>query len=72
MKYMVSDNIIQFNKINRFSLRESAKVLKVNHVIISEFVNKKRCTARINIICQIAEAMNVELDDLLFKNIYQS
>lgn len=71
MKYMVSDNIIQFNKINKFSLRESAKALKVNHVIISEFVNKKRCTARINIICQIAESMNVELDDLLFKNIYQ-
>lgn len=72
MKYMVAQNIKGFKESNNLSLRQTAKAVKVSHVVVSQFVNNKRCTARIDVICRIAEALNVEIDDLLFKNIYSN
>lgn len=72
MKYMVADNIKKYKEINSFSFREVANKLKINHVIVSEFVNHKRCTAKIDVICSIANNLNVKLDDLLFTNIYNN
>lgn len=69
MKYMVADNLKNFKEVNNLSLRETARQVKISHVIVSQFVNKKRCTARIDIICKIANSLDVNLDDLLFTNI---
>lgn len=71
MKYMISDNIRNFNKLHHFSLRESAEALKVNHVIIADFVNNRRNSARLGSIMRIANGMNVSIDELLFSNIYK-
>lgn len=71
MKYMLADNIRNFNEINKFSLRESAAALKVNHVIIADFVNDRRNSARLGSVMKIASGMNVSIDDLLFSNIFK-
>lgn len=72
MKYMLADNLKQFKEINNLSLRETAKRLKVSHVVLLRLINKKRTKAKLEVICRLAEGLNVELDDLLFTNIYSN
>lgn len=72
MKYKVADNIEKYKELNSFSLRETAKKLKINHNIVSQFVNHERCTARVDVICNIANCLNVKIDDLLFTNLYKN
>lgn len=72
MKYMISENVKNFKELNNLTLRESADLLQVNHVTLYELISKKRCTARLDIVCQIAESLNVKLDDLLFSNLYEN
>lgn len=72
MKYMLADNLKQFKERNNLSLRETAKMLKVSHVVLIRLINKKRTTAKLDVICRVAEGLNVELDDLLFTNIYSN
>lgn len=72
MKYMMSENVKNFKELNNLTLRECADALQVNHVAIYELISKKRCTARLDVVCQIAEALNVKLDDLLFSNLFEN
>ncbi|MDB8790397.1 helix-turn-helix transcriptional regulator [Romboutsia sp. 1001216sp1] len=72
MKYMLAENLKQFKEINNLSFRELAKILKVSYAILEKLVNKKRETAKLDVICRVAEGLDVELDDLLFKNIYSN
>lgn len=72
MKYMISDNLKQFKEINNFTLRKSAILLNINHSLLLRLINKKRTTASLDVICRIAEGLGVELDDLLFTNIYSN
>ncbi|XTR39294.1 helix-turn-helix domain-containing protein (plasmid) [Paraclostridium tenue] len=69
---MLADNLKQFKERNNLSLRETAKMLKVSHVVLIRLINKKRTTAKLDVICRVAEGLNVELDDLLFTNIYSN
>lgn len=72
MKYMISENIKNFKEVNDLSLRECADFFKINHVIVYELISKKRTTARLDVICKLANALNVKLDDLLFSNISEN
>ena len=72
MQYMFADNIKQFKEKNNLTFRELAKILKVSYAILEQLVNKKREKARLDIICRVAEGLDVEIDDLLFTNIYSN
>ncbi|SCJ45181.1 Uncharacterised protein [uncultured Clostridium sp.] len=72
MQYMFADNIKQFKEKNNLTFRELAKTLKVSYAILEQLVNKKREKARLDIICRVAEGLDVEIDDLLFTNIYSN
>ena len=72
MQYMFADNIKQFKEKNNLTFRELAKTLKVSYAILEQLVNKKREKARLDIIWRVAEGLDVEIDDLLFTNIYSN
>lgn len=72
MQYRFSDNIKKFKEMNNLTFRELAKILKVSYAILEQLVNKKREKVRLDSICRIAEGLNVEIDDLLFTDIYSN
>ena len=69
MSFMVGDNIKQFKESNKFTFRQLARKVNVNHTLLIKLANKNRTTASLDVICRLSEGLNVKIDDLLFTNI---
>ena len=72
MSFMVGNNIKHFKESNKFTFRQLARKVNVNHTLLIKLANKNRTTVSLDVICRLSEGLDVKIDDLLFKNIYSN